>query len=122
LSDALAIKIQSELASKNARACITRGLTSGTPEFSNCVLDLQDGPAKQVQADASAFASHADVTGDTQIQRSIASASSHASLDSKRQREDRVCAQLGLDPGGSVFAECVAGLETGLSGVGDANF
>ncbi|HEX3431719.1 MAG TPA: hypothetical protein VHT03_12625 [Rhizomicrobium sp.] len=121
LSDALAIKVQSELATKNARACAARGLTRGTPEFSNCVLDLHEGP-EQVQTDTGAFAPRADVAGGVQIQGSIAPASSHAAFDSKRQREERACAQLGLDPGGSVFAECVAGLGAGLSGAGDANF
>jgi hypothetical protein len=91
------------LAARNA--CIAQGLKPNTVALSECELNPPAGLLKQTE-----FASTDDPPPPAKATKSYYS----VSRDEVRRREQQACAEIGFDPIGSGFAECVANLQAGM--------
>ena len=85
------------------RACLDRGLTLGTASLAVCTV--QGRGATSARAPTLVDASTAPTAAKSWF---------YASNPERRQRERLACASLGLDPTGSAFDSCVAGLAGAL--------
>ena len=108
LSDSVAGLESADYANRSYDACEQAGLKRGTPAFSRCVLDRENG--KRDAASAPAVASKLDAApiapADTNQDSYFAS-----NFNVRHRREQYACAQLGLEPDTGGFTSCVNNLD-----------
>jgi hypothetical protein len=85
------------------RACLDRGLALGTASLAICAVQGQNAPSARTPT-----------LVDATTAPTAAKSWFYASNRERRQRERLACASLGLDPTGSAFDSCVAGLAGAL--------
>jgi hypothetical protein len=103
LSRSLASRLKSERLWAARQDCLARGEKPGTTSLSVCELDSQASRARPSAEKVSA-------------QQASKPAVSASGLD-LRHREQRVCADIGFDPVGQGFGQCVADLDAELTAV-----
>jgi len=106
LARAVSRKAESAQMAGSYVACRGQGLNEGTAAFSTCMLDRQDrGAAMSAEPVKLAYD-----PGTPENSKSYFDVSNRVHW----RREQYSCAQIGLTPGTSAFAECTAGLESAL--------
>jgi hypothetical protein len=103
LSRSFASHLKSERLWVARQDCLARGETPGTTSLSVCELDGQASPARP----------SAEKVSDQQAPK-LAVSGSGLNL---RHREQRACADIGFDPVGQGFGQCVADLDAELTAV-----
>jgi len=103
LSRSLASRLKSERLWAARQDCLSRGEKPGTTSLAACELDGQANDAKAAPQKASI---------EPQLQPTAG-----ASQASLREREQRACAEIGFDPVGRGFSQCVADLDAELTAV-----
>lgn len=83
------------------RACQAQGLTVGSPALAECVLKrIQTTPASASAQQVSLSVSPFDTTQGAQ-----------SSSSERTRREQQACVEVGLEPEGREFADCMSGLD-----------
>jgi len=114
LLDALSAKAQGEVYAADDADCTRQGLANGTADFSACVLDLNRAYANAPASDKARYGGARETV--------VVDARKGADIDdrfpgtfaARHRREEDSCAQVGLDPGSTPFAYCVAGLDDAI--------
>jgi hypothetical protein len=108
LSDSVAALESADYANRSYDACERAGLKRGTPGFSRCVLDHENGnrgadsPAAVVGKLDAALITPADNNQDSYFA---------SNFNVRHRREQYACAQLGLEPNTGAFTSCVGNLD-----------
>jgi hypothetical protein len=103
LSNILAARNEGQAMAAAYTSCSRHGLAEGAAAFSTCVL----GTSKPVAATPQSLAIASTGGPETEAGKSFYEVAPHV----RWNRERYACAQLGLLPGGTLFGQCVAGLE-----------
>jgi hypothetical protein len=84
------------------QSCQASGLTDGASGMAMCILDRRKAAA------------HSSAPAIGPAPRDNGPSYWRASFDQQRSREEHACAALALEPGGMMFARCVASLDSAL--------
>ena len=103
LSDSLRQAAAIRLSTQAEQKCRSKGLKAGSSELSLCVLD-------SLPAEATAHTAEANAVDTSALQQGAETNSGSSSATSAR-KERLACAEIGLDPTRSPFANCVSGLQ-----------
>jgi hypothetical protein len=104
LSNILAARNEGQAISAANAICSQQGLVEGTAAFSTCVL----GTSKPAPAAPERLAIASTGGAETEAGKSFYEVPPHV----RWNRERYACAQLGVSPGGALFGQCVASLES----------
>jgi hypothetical protein len=108
LSDAVSARAQGDIDLWSDRYCAMQGYQQGTAQFSVCVLGAQNTHRSAQAGTGSDNAPVQLAYGSGGINKS------DWTFDGRHRREQLSCAQLGLDPSGGAFDDCVTSLEYGM--------
>jgi hypothetical protein len=109
LSHSFAAKLKEDRLLSARQDCLAGGRNPGTAALSECELLPRHKQAAQ----------NAQPTPEATLPTSPAKSYFDASFDEIRHREQRACAEIGYDPMGAGFSECVANLAAYMT---EANF
>lgn len=105
LSHSFAARVKSDRLLDARQDCLERGLKPGTTALSECELTLRPRELAKIEQPVL----------ETALPTRPAKSYFNASFDEIRLREQRACAEIGYDPVGAGFGECVADLASYLS-------